>query len=109
MMLLFSAGHIVFIIIVIGSGQCYKDSAPSFQYIPLRNANLSFSHPLNDFGNAAHNSKPVIRLTHRAKKAALKIHLPRTRAYKAHNGKKREKRQTQGAAAAINFFLGHCQ
>ncbi len=59
MMLLFSAGHIVFIFIVIGSGQCYKDNAPSFQYIPLRNANLSSSHPLNDFANAAHKSKPV--------------------------------------------------
>ena len=52
-MLFLSACHFVFIFIVIGSGQCYKHNAPSLQYIPFRNTNLSSSHPLNDFVNAA--------------------------------------------------------
>ena len=67
-MLFLSACHFVFIIIVIGSGQCYKDNAPSLQYIPLRNANLSFSRPLNDFANAAAKEQ-AFDLARRAKKS----------------------------------------
>jgi hypothetical protein len=102
-MLFFSFGHIVFIIIVIGSGQCYKDNAPSFQYLPSRNTNLP---PL-----ILSMTLPMLLLI----EASLSISSTPCQkscaepspTYKAHNGEKREKRQTQGEAA-INFFgFGH--
>jgi predicted GIY-YIG superfamily endonuclease len=67
-----------------------------FQYIPLRNANLSSSHPLNDFANAAQEASLSISSTYRAKKAALKIHHPRTEptmGKKGRRDKSKERRQ----------------